>query len=269
MGWGDEVIATGEVRFVQEMYGPGAPRVAILDKDDKPRWNDLWIGNPRIVRPDQIEDKNLRIHHGGHCRPYIDYERMKREFYEVYPTRNFRMKVRDPNLPYRFTDAKVRRGELYFVNYTPKSYVIIEPHYKRGNLNRNWGWEKWQTVVNAIPQVDWLQINPPGVSLLKGVKHIPADNFIKACQILAKSILYVGPEGGLYHAAAALGVPSVAIFGGFVSPVNQGYDGEINLYPEDERSPCGMRVECQHCREVMDRISTEEVIWHVKQRMNL
>jgi ADP-heptose:LPS heptosyltransferase len=78
-------------------------------------------------------------------------------------------------------------------------------------------------------------------------------------------------EGGLYHAAAALGIPAVAIFGGWVSPANQGYDGEdiVNLYEHmNGESPCGQRVPCPHCRAALDRITPQTLIQHIRRRLN-
>ena len=91
----------------------------------------------------------------------------------------------------------------------------------------------------------------------------PANTFLKACRRLNGARLYVGPEGGLYHAATALGIPAVAIFGGFVSPANQGYDHQTNLY-EPDGSPCGMRVKCDHCTRALALITPEAVIGHVR-----
>jgi hypothetical protein len=36
-------------------------------------------------------------------------------------------------------------------------------------------------------------------------------------------------EGGMHHAAAAVGVPAVVLFGGFIPPEIMGYKGQISL----------------------------------------
>jgi ADP-heptose:LPS heptosyltransferase len=145
--------------------------------------------------------------------------------------------------------------------------VVIEPHVKEIQHNRKRGWDRWQAVVDALPELDWVQINPAGTALLRGVRSLPAPSFLHACRRISGAAAYVGPEGGLYHAAAVFHVPSVAIFGGYVSPANQGYDDCINLY-EPEGSPCGQRVPCDHCTEALARITPEQVIHHVAQVMN-
>jgi ADP-heptose:LPS heptosyltransferase len=47
---------------------------------------------------------------------------------------------------------------------------------------------------------------------------------------LSRAIGYLGPEGGMHHASAAVGVPAVVIFGGYISPKVTGYEGHINLF---------------------------------------
>lgn len=191
---------------------------------------------------------------------------MRADFEAVHPGRPFTTKVRDARLPYRFTDARVRRGELYIERAPASGYCIVEPHHKAIQVNRAWPWDRWQAVVDAV-RVDWVQLNPPGERLLSGVRHMPCTDMVRACRVLSGARLYLGPEGGLYHAAAALGVPAVALFGGFVSPANQGYEDPTcrNLYePMNGESPCGQRVPCAHCAAAMARISVEQVIHHVR-----
>lgn len=265
---GDEILVTGEVRHLQE-NDPKARRVVVVDRHGRPRWHPLWEGNPRIVRPGSIDrsERYRVLRNAAWTRPYIDWHRMRAEFAEVYGNRPFTTKgIRDPRLPWRFSRYRVKRGELYTKRLEPRGYVIIEPHHKRGvSPNRDWGFERWQRVVDAV-EADWVQINARGAQVLRGVRHEPGESFLRACELLSGARLYVGPEGGLYHAAAALGVPSVAIFGGFVSPETQGYDDCVNLYePMDGASPCGQRVACRHCADAMARITPERAIGAVEE----
>ncbi len=236
----------------------------VLDRLGQPRWSPLWEGNPRILKPGRIAGDYQTMVNGPRCRPYIDYPRMKAEFERIYPGVKFKGKSIHPDLPWRFSSHKCTAGEFYcLADSKHRGHVVIEPHTKaRASPNREWGWARWQAVVDALPDLDWVQINPPGASVLEGVRHVPADKFLKACRRLNGAGLYVGPEGGLYHAATALGIPAVAIFGGFVSPANQGYDHQVNLY-EPDGSPCGMRVKCGHCTRALARITPEAVIEHV------
>ncbi len=281
MGKGDEILVAGEARHLQEQWllahpdVKAAPLVQVVDLHGRPRYHPLWIGNPRIAPPGRFFPKDHRpliVKSAARCRPYIDYDRMKADFGRAFPSRTYDVRYKHKKTPWRFTDHKCKRGELFTRRLRKRPIVIIEPHCKIGvSPNRAWGWDNYQAVVNAI-DVDWVQINEQGAPLLNGVRHKPADTFTRACELLSGSWAYFGPEGGLYHAAAALGVPAVAIFGGFVSPANQGYDepAYVNLYEGmDGESPCGQRVPCGHCTKAMRQITPDMVIPKIEWVLNL
>jgi len=75
--------------------------------------------------------------------------------------------------------------------------------------------------------------------------------------MLARCSLYIGPEGGLHHGAAAVGTPAVVIFGGYIHPTTTGYAAHVNLFGADEA--CGNTTECQHCKLAMDAITVDQV----------
>lgn len=266
MGWGDEILVAGEAWRLQQT---DSRPILVLNRHGCPRWHPLWEGNPRIVPPERFsaEEDVQRIVNGPRCRPYIDYEAMRLNFEKLFGGRPFKPKVRHPRLPWRFTNHRCTRGELYCIEHlAPQGIVIIEPHVKPIQVNRDWGWGRWQAVVRLLPTLDWVQINPPGARLLEGVRHMPAGTFPEACRLLSGAAAYLGPEGGLYHAAAVFRVPSVAIFGGYISPTNQGYGDAVNLYePMDGDSPCGQRVPCEHCVAALARITPEAVADHLDQ----
>ena len=69
----------------------------------------------------------------------------------------------------------------------------------------------------------------------------------------------VTTDGALMHAAAALGVPAVVLFGGFMSPLQMGHKLHTNLWNGAE--PCGTHTGiCAHCRGAMESIEVEQVI---------
>jgi ADP-heptose:LPS heptosyltransferase len=264
MGWGDEIIASGEARRLHKRTGK---RVGIYDRKNKIRWSPVWENNPIIIKPHERQQSHVRLINAGGARLYLDYERMFSEYREVFPSEKYTTRRLHQKTPYRFNDWKSARGELHFVKRGNPKYVIIEPMFKPIQKNRNWGFNNWQKVVNLCPDVPWLQINPKGSPRLYGVHHIPAQNFMDACRCMANAIMYVGTEGGLYHAAGAMFIPSVAIFGGFVSPHNQGYEESINLY-DPEGSPCGQRLPCRHCQKILQNIRPQTVAAHVMDLYN-
>lgn len=257
MGYGDEIMVTGEARRRQEA---GDPRpVAVLDRHGTPRRHPLWAGNPRIATPEAVARgvPVQTIVNGPGCRPYIDYGRTTATCWA-------------------YTDWRATPGELYDIERRkPQDYVIVEPHIKaKASPNKDWGWERWQALIGRL-DLDWVQLGPPSTRLLDGVRHIETATFLAACRALTGARAAVLPEGGPHHAAAALGVPAVVIFGAMTSPANTGYDRHVNLVePADgvpagrslsEGGPCGMRVPCGHCARAMASIEPETVASHLEQ----
>ena len=272
MGWGDEIMVTGEARRVQEADSHGRP-VAVTGREGGYRWSPLWRGNPRILSPARAmatdPDAFIRLKNGPGCRPYIDYARMETEFEALFPGRPFTTKVLDHRLPWRFTPWRATLGELDSLpgvrerKIDAGTYIVVEPHLKsKASPNKRWPWEQWQRLVDLcrIKAHPWVQLGPPGTRILHGVAHVPDAGFVEGVGILAGARAAVLPEGGLHHAAAALGVPSVVIFGGMTSPADTGYDTQLNLFvPDENGEACGQRVNCAHCRRAFTEITPEIV----------
>jgi ADP-heptose:LPS heptosyltransferase len=243
MGWGDEIIATGQVRAMQRLD----PRpVLVIDRHARPRYSPIWNGNPHILRERKGEYQSLL--NGPGARPYIE---MKTDFRWVWRD-NFRC---EPGEIY-LTAEERRFAERW------RGRVLIEPNVKvkPEAANKRWVWSRWQTLVD-FKLADMVQVGPAGTQLLIGVEHALTTDFRLACAVLSVCRAYVGTEGGLHHAAAALGVPAVVLFGGFISPKVTGYDSHRNLFRGGVA--CGSRKPCLHCRDAMLDISVDEVAKHL------
>ncbi len=267
MGYGDEIMAAGEARRLQQAGDPRA--VAVLDRHGRPRWHPIWDGNPRLARPEAVA-RGLAVRtitNGPGCRPYVDYARMGAEFAAVFPGRPFTTKLCDPRLPWRYTAWRASPGELFQVpRREPGNYVVIEPRIKAGaSPNKDWGWARWQALLRRRRDLDWVQLGAGGTRIVDGARHVATTDFRAACAVLAGARAAVLPEGGLHHAAAALNVPAVVVFGAMTSPANTGYDSHVNLFdPLGGESPCGQRVPCDHCARAMAAIAPADVADHLE-----
>jgi ADP-heptose:LPS heptosyltransferase len=96
------------------------------------------------------------------------------------------------------------------------------------------------------------------------VEFRPTAHFIDAVRILNQAALYLGPEGGMHHAAAALDVPAVVIFGGSPSVQATGYPDHTNFGGDE---PCGRWEPCEHCAQTLNAITPEALIQAVKDHL--
>ena len=201
----------------------------------------VFANNPRMASnsdTDVVWVKNYQGH-----RPYLK------------GTKNGRLLFND--------DYKPRPGEIYFnqaekknIEKIDKDYIVVEPNVKKlyiHTVNKAWhGWE--QLLKHDLP---WLQLGD--VSVERYTNWTETATFRDALQVLSKAKLFVGTDGGLHHAAAALGIPSVVIWTGFTSPRHLGYDTHRNIH--DGSEPCGTYDSvCQHCLLKSKAISVEQVL---------
>lgn len=165
-------------------------------------------------------------------------------------------------------DFKARPGEFFFDGreraYTirTRDAVLIEPNVpwqKSVAVNKDWGMARFQALVERFKRGGFqvFQLSH-GRNRLEGVHVIEAPDFRCAAAALAGFQCIVTPEGGLHHAAAAVGAPAVVLFGGFVPPAVLGYDSHLNL-TGGAGEACGSLNMCAHCRKALDNISVDEV----------
>lgn len=213
-------------------------------------WSPVWDRNPRIAGPNQEGDFN--VIYGRDPRTNMrPYHKQKTTDYWVYDL-SFRPQV----------------GEIYFapweVNFSKMYHpeLIVEPNIKaKASPNKQWGWERWQAFVHLAKKEGYevSQLGPRDTPVLNGVRLIETESFRHACAVLGRAKAFVGGEGGLHHAAAALNVHGVVVFGGFTPVELTGYPIHRNLGVSLGEA-CGMRIPCKHCDAEMAKITPEQVL---------
>jgi hypothetical protein len=246
LGWGDELMVTGQVR---ELQAKDARRVRIIYERDE-RWHEAWDNNPRIARPGERGDFQEFRPRDNWRRPYIAYKTPAQWTWKPWSP---------------------PRGELYF---TPEERafgerfsdrVIIEPSIKLGaSPNKDWGRKRWLelTRIAALNGIRLTQLSPIDKYCLPGVEWICTQSMRLAAAILARARLAVVHEGAMHHACAALGTPAIVIYGGYIGPDVTGYEGQRAFFVKTPGWPlgCGMWVPCKHCAEAMQSITPQMVL---------
>lgn len=240
-------MVTGQVRVAHER-DPDRRRVRVCDRNGAVRTHALWEGNRKIVLPHEPGDF-LRIVNGPGVRPYIEAKGRDRWTWRPWP------------------EGGPPRGEI-FLSSAERDFgrrfsgrVILEPRLKaKASPNKDWGWRRWSRLSQILQEQHGIRVTQLGATggpILAGAELIATSDFRHATAVLATARAAVLHEGGLHHAAAALSVPAVVIFGGFIAPEHTGYEGHVNLFTG--RTACGARVLCDHCRDAMAAIQPEAV----------
>lgn len=261
MGFGDELIASGQgVACIQ-----AGKRAAFTDPARRkiiwsPQSQEIHAGNPHVAKPGEEKANDIEwiINCKGH-RPYAKQGVGRWYFREFKPT---------PGLLF-FTDQELGWAEIHC-----RPYAVIEPRVKPMGAcvgaNKQWPVPRYQELCDRLWNwgIPCMQFVPPGGKPLlpSTAAHVVATpSFRHAAAILKRAVIYVGPEGGLHHAAAAVGIPAVVLFGGFASPQATGYDTHTNIGVGE---PCGQIAACPHCAEAMSKITVERVFDATVTRIN-
>ncbi len=258
MGFGDDILASGMAR------GAKARGKRIAFGDGKriiwgPWSKEIFRANPNVANPgeERAPDIEWLAYHKG-CRIYNRLDAAGQRW--IW---NYAFKAKPGEI--FFTDEEQRHAEG-----TGESFVVIEPNVpwnKSVAGNKDWGLAKYQAVADALLLRGFEVIQTSnGRDRLEGVRNFSTPTFRHALALLSRAALYIGPEGGLHHGAAAVGIPAVILFGGFIPPQITGYDTHTNLTGGAEA--CGSLRSCQHCRDAMSKISADEVIEEAEKRLN-
>jgi len=99
------------------------------------------------------------------------------------------------------------------------------------------------------------------VPIIYSIELLPeSENINKALPLVERMNLFISNDSGLSHAASALGVPTIAIFGP-TSPERFGPRGKRVQVMSSPAScaPCDIYKPCRHKKDCLDKISPSEV----------
>lgn len=258
MGYGDEIIGTGVARAARlALPRPANWKVGFGD-GRKILWGpwceEMFAGNPYIARPGAE-------HTVSHWVPHYKGSRL---YNKQSPDRtkwlwNYNFKVTPGEFFFNDAENAIRRT----TEQTLGEFVVIEPNLpwqKSVWPNKDWGEEKYWLLAKRLHMagtrvVQFIHKNTK--RRLPDVTTLEFGKFRDSIAALSAAKLYIGPEGGMHHAAAAVGVGAVVLMGGFIPPSVVGYDTHTNLTGGAEA--CGSIHPCAHCAKAMERISVDEV----------
>jgi hypothetical protein len=255
IGYGDEIIGSGIARGAAAR----GRRIAFGDGEQviwSQEAHEIYRGNPNVARPGASIGRDVEwVRH-------FPGER-------AYGLRSEDRMIYDPAF-------RARPGELFFSDEELKAAeavgpadIVIEPAVKLSAENKWWPFSRYRALARRLARAGHpiVQFDHSGIGrdllglrrqVLPGARLLPTPTFRIAAAMLARARLYIGPEGGLHHAAAAAMRPAVVIFGGLTHPRTTGYDFHVNIFRGGEA--CGNHFRpCPHCRAALAGITVDEV----------
>lgn len=253
MGFGDEIMGSGFARGAADR----GKRIAFGD-GRQIIWHEnarsIFAGNPNVAPPgtEWLRDLEWIRHYPGN-----------RVYCQMSHNGGRRRWLFKPNLVVPGEIILTDEEKAAAASLDPDGdLILIEPNTKNQAPNKRWGHERYAQIARLLSAKGYrvAQFAAGGMAL-DHVHQIRPPNFRVACALLQRARLYVGPEGGLHHAAAALGTKAVVIFGGYIAPAVTGYSTHANLF-SGEALGCGYVDPCNHCRQCMARITVDQVAHH-------
>lgn len=257
MGFGDQLMATGMAKGAKargKRIAFGTNGQIMWDHMSEP----IFRYNQNIAKPGDEKASDLE---------WIPFYRGNR-IYNDYDRPNNRWKW---NYSFKPTPGEITfdANEQALASRIVPGYILVDAHvptWKPTYINKQWPVERYQKIVDRlreegreVKQFKFRESRP-----LDKAEIVKANNFREAMAILSRASAYIGAEGGLHHAAAALGLPAVVIFGGYIPPQVTGYDFHENVA---RGVPCGSLSPCPHCRDILNSITVDEV-WGAWKRMS-
>ena len=273
MGFGDDIMATALARKAIEQ-SPNS-KVVFGNPDTyhnhetntlDVHWSEVFLNNPNIAQPEELVSNFICIPDYPGNRQSISYAdtvtNQEKTAYSVFAW------TKDFHAP---------KGELFFSNdellkvaktvaRLPRKFVVIEPNVMTKDWINHKGWniDNWKAVVKSAPYIPFVQLGAPQSKSFDGMAHLDTISFREACVILSFSSGYIGTDGGLHHAAAALNIPATVLWGHYSSPEVFGYKEHQNIRYSDGRGCGSIGVECPECPKSMENISVREVVDNLK-----
>lgn len=249
MGMGDILMSMGEARALHAKTGQP---VLIVGLDGRPvKHEGLFDGVPYLLREPTNRVAYQRLKNGPGLRPYIAQKSSRQWTWAPY---------RPKPAELVFTPSELEFAERY------RGMVMIEPQVKKiGHENKAWPQKHWHALLNQMDDdLMTVQCGPGGTLAITDAFAL-TPSFRYAAAVLSVARAFIGTEGGLMHAAAAVGTPSIILWSEFIDPGVTGYDTHINLRVATKT--CGMRTDCMGCRKSMADITPSMVLTKLKEML--
>lgn len=251
MGYGDDIMATGLARGFKARN-----KRAAFGDGNKIIWGpwseEMFRHNPNVAIPGSERDSDIE------WVPHYKGARMYNKLVNGKWVWNYDFKV----IPGEFFFTDVERNSVS--SLPEKKFILIEPNVpwqKSVAPNKDWGEENYARVAETLIAMGHKVVQFEHKNTRRRIKDsilMRPHSFRQVLAALERASLYIGPEGGLHHGAAAVGTNAVVLFGGFIPPEVVGYAGQICL--TGGAKACGNTSPCQHCRQAMNNISVDEVV---------
>ena len=184
-------------------------------------------------------------------------------------------------------DSRYVRNWLEKVEILEDDFVVgIHPGSGGNMVSRRWRMERFAELADKLSEVYEAKVVITGgaseLGLARDLSHLMKSTPIVAAgqisvgqlaELISKLNLYISNDTGPMHISAAMGTPTIGLFGPD-TPVRYGpYGGQhLSIYAPPPCSPCinihkGVRVDCKHRSPLCLEMITVEDVWEAVEKL--
>ncbi|MGC8639627.1 MAG: glycosyltransferase family 9 protein [Isosphaeraceae bacterium] len=187
------------------------------------------------------------------------------------------VKVRDVRPTWSADSVEVARFQEAWADL-PRPWVVVTRKASGCTPNKDWQNENWETLIDrlltgcSVIEVGTPQSNRRHRSQPNYVDLVGQTTLAQLTAAIAAGDLHVGPLTGTVHIAAALGIPSVVICGGYEPPQTTDYQGNVILCSTVSCAPCWLNTPCPYDKKCLREITPDQVeaavntVWNTEKR---
>jgi ADP-heptose:LPS heptosyltransferase len=132
------------------------------------------------------------------------------------------------------TEEEIENGKKIISKYTG---IVVCLNASSTIKIKEWDDYKWKKIIKLYPNVNFIQLGEKEEKHIEGALNFTNLKLREQLSILKSSNLYVGLDSFWNHAAKALNVKSVILFGP-TPPKIWGHEGNVNIFKNKRCSPC-------------------------------
>jgi len=167
--------------------------------------------------------------------------------------------ARDIPLP----DLTGELGDLRALLPVDRPRIVICRNAGPFTPNKDWPNERWDALIGRlVPHATVVELGttpPPNPVASPHVDLRGRTSLRQLCAIISLADLLITPVTSSVHIAAAYGVPTLSVLGGYELPENTAYPRHTTLYRVVPCSPCWLREPCPFDRKCLRAITVDEV----------
>jgi len=228
-----------------------------------------------ISKGGQIENFRFSTKEGKGFEDFMRESKAKISLIEAH-SKHFKVKLdlKDAKPQIYFSDEEIEEFSKKFEFL--KDFAIIQPVGKTTYTpNKEWGFEKYQEVVNKTKdKINWVQVGLENEKLLENVIDLrgKTESLRELAFVIKKANFVLANEGLLNHLAAAVGTKSFVVFSGFHPVEIAKYDTTIAIVknPQVECAPCWLLEKCPKERKwCTEGVLVEDVVEIITKELNI